>query len=296
MSASEACLDAALAYAARGWEVFPVEGIDDRGRCTCRVRCASPGKHPHRVLGRDGGLHHATAETDRIRSWWVAAPLANVGTPTPLTIDLDGPDAVEAWGRLVSAHGPPSPDPGRPDGWTVRTGREAGGYHLHLRGDGLEGCRGKLAPGLEVRAPGRGYAVLPPSRHASGRRYAWLDPPVGEPPGLSSAWRDLLVPARIEPVAVPRATVELGGATGTRYGVAGLRELLADLAGSVEGTRHSTLYRVAVRVAELAAAGHLDVDDARRRVELAAEHVWAGADAREREVTVADGFARAGTA
>jgi putative DNA primase/helicase len=55
---------------------------------------------------------------------------------------------------------------------TVRTG--GGGRHFFFAhpGEELRNSAGKLGPGLDIRGDG-GYVVAPPSRHASGRCYAW---------------------------------------------------------------------------------------------------------------------------
>lgn len=92
MSAS---LEAALAYAQRGWRVFPLHGIV-RGRCTCGRRgCSSPGKHP--LVRR--GLYEATSEQSRIQQWWRQWRCANIGIVTGaesgiVVVDVDLPAAM----------------------------------------------------------------------------------------------------------------------------------------------------------------------------------------------------------
>jgi hypothetical protein len=75
---------AALAYAARGWPVFPCHGIRD-GRCTCgKPECAHPGKHP---LTRHG-FKDATTDPQQIDRWWTDHPDANVAIATGASSDL----------------------------------------------------------------------------------------------------------------------------------------------------------------------------------------------------------------
>lgn len=72
-------LQAALAYAAHGWAVFPVYCARD-GVCSCwqGSGCEHPGKHPH----TDHGFKDATKDTDVIRQWWTQWPDANIGIAT----------------------------------------------------------------------------------------------------------------------------------------------------------------------------------------------------------------------
>lgn len=87
-------------------------------------------------------------------------------------VDIDLPDG-QAWvDRMVAAHG---------DVWlntrAVATGREAGGFQYYYLwpADGTEihSTSGAVAPGVDVKG-WHGVAVLPPTPHKSGRRYAWL--------------------------------------------------------------------------------------------------------------------------
>ncbi|QBS38740.1 DNA primase (plasmid) [Thermaerobacter sp. FW80] len=161
---------AALFYAERlGWAVFPVHSIRG-GRCTCgNPSCDSPGKHPVARLAPHG-VKDATKDPDIIRRWWTRAPWANVAVATGaasgfIVLDVDGEAGEDSLEALVAEHGP------LPD--TVEGLTGGGGRHLLFRHPGRPvGNKVGLAPGLDVRGDG-GYIVVPPSVHASGRRYEW---------------------------------------------------------------------------------------------------------------------------
>ncbi len=75
--ADAAPIAAALAYAARGWSVFPVHSLRD-GICTCgKPDCDSPGKHPR----TKNGHKDASIDEQQIRAWWTQHPDANIGIP-----------------------------------------------------------------------------------------------------------------------------------------------------------------------------------------------------------------------
>src|SRR5262245_28545135 len=99
-------LDAALAYAHRGWSVLPVHTVTN-GQCTCgNVTCASPGKHPRTAHG----VKDATSDEATIRQWWSQWPKANIGIATGaisglVVLDIDprhGGD--ESLQQLIQAH------------------------------------------------------------------------------------------------------------------------------------------------------------------------------------------------
>ena len=57
-------LDSALAYAGRGYPVFPLHGRTAEGACSCgKSDCASPCKHPR----TSHGLKEATIDAATIR-------------------------------------------------------------------------------------------------------------------------------------------------------------------------------------------------------------------------------------
>src|SRR5207247_4122729 len=75
-------LDAALAYAKKGWPVFPL---------------APRNKKPLIPKEQGGnGFHDATTDANQIRTWWTVHPDANVAIPTGqisgiVAVDVDGP-------------------------------------------------------------------------------------------------------------------------------------------------------------------------------------------------------------
>lgn len=140
---------AALAYARKGWPVFP-----------CDVR----GKKPL----CDHGLKDATTDEETIGAWWKLWPNANIGHPTGerIVLDVDGAEGEAALAALGAQHGP------LPETLTARTGK---GRHLYFSRNGtqIRNSAGKLGPHLDIRGEG-GYVILPPSIHDSGTRYEWL--------------------------------------------------------------------------------------------------------------------------
>lgn len=239
-------LDAALAYAAAGIPVLPLHTPGPGGRCSCgRPDCASPGKHPRwhaRLIA--AGLRDASTDPDVIRRWWRRWPAANVGLRTGVTVDVcdvDTPQSLDALRDLLDSADPP----------LVRTG--SGGWHLYFSATGAHN-RVRLLPGVDWRGEG-GYVVAPPSVHASGRRYRWVRPLVAiappGPPGLI----DLLTEPPPPPRPLPRIQHP------DRYAAVALANQADRLAGAPVGTRNNTLYRAALSLGRLVAAGMLDERD-----------------------------------
>jgi putative DNA primase/helicase len=175
-AADQPTVEHALGYARRGWSVVALHGIGRNGRCTCgEPDCASPGKHPQfHPEDLPHGLRDATTDERTIRTWFDRWPNANVGVRTGrvagfVVLDVDPRHGGDATLRdLERRHG------ALPD--TPETVTGGGGRHLlfaHPGGDLLiRSGAGRLGDGLDIRADG-GYIVAPPSRHVSGRRYAW---------------------------------------------------------------------------------------------------------------------------
>jgi putative DNA primase/helicase len=141
----------AIAYAQRGLPIFP---------------CQRRGKEP----ACSHGVHDATANLERIHSWWSACNELNIalacGEPSGLfVIDVDGAEGEAALSLLEQIHGqlPPTRE--------VITGRD-GGRHAYFKvgRHKVTNSAGKLGAGLDVRGTG-GYVLLPGSIHPSGRPY-----------------------------------------------------------------------------------------------------------------------------
>jgi hypothetical protein len=174
-------LDAALSYARRGWPVFPLHTPTADGYCNCgNPGCRDIGKHPSTTHGH----LDATTNEAMIRRWWTQFPDANIGTPTSsqrFAVDAEagtGQDTLEAWQAEHGLLPPTAP--------LVATG--GGGVHVYFatpEGMTIRCSTETVATGIDIRGEG-GYTVLPPSLHASGQRYRWLDP-ITEPP-LAPGW------------------------------------------------------------------------------------------------------------
>ena len=157
-------LEMALAYAGKGWSVFPLHTVVD-GVCDCRKKCGSPGKHPRTINGFKG----ATIDPYQIRSWWEMWPVANIGIATGevsglLVVDIDPRNGGWETAEALSAAGTVIPA-------TAKVRTQGGGVHLYYRYPGKK-TKGSLGAGIDVKSDG-GYVVAPPSVGMEGI-YAWV--------------------------------------------------------------------------------------------------------------------------
>jgi Bifunctional DNA primase/polymerase, N-terminal/AAA domain len=147
-------LQAALAFAADGWPVFP-----------CNPQDKSP-------LTLHGHLD-ATTNEQTIKAWWKQHPKAMIGVPmgrqtNTFCADLDIKENVngrQTWAALVAANGGIDPI-------TRLHETPSGGQHrLYEWEPGIRSIRlNKLAEGLEIKGDG-GYIVVPPSVRDNGKAY-----------------------------------------------------------------------------------------------------------------------------
>jgi Bifunctional DNA primase/polymerase, N-terminal len=184
--------EAALAYAAAGYEVFPLRGKLPVGNCPgCEPR--SPRYLPHQAAdcGHElcHGLYAATCDPGRVGRWWARWPRANIGARVPaslLVVDVDPRHGgLARLAELEADHGP------LPATRVSVSGRGDGGRHLWFLHPGGRLSAARLGAGLDLKTHA-GYVLLPPSRHpATGRPYTWAEPTL-EPVALSAGWRRLL--------------------------------------------------------------------------------------------------------
>ena len=110
------------------------------------------------------------AGIEQVQRWWRRWPDANVGIVTGVVSELVVLDVDprhgggESLAALEAEHG------ALPR--TVESLTGGGGQHLYFRHPGGSVPSGPIAPGLDLKGDG-GLVVSPPSRHVSGRTYAW---------------------------------------------------------------------------------------------------------------------------
>jgi len=147
---------------------------------------------------------------------------------------------------LCDQHGRPYPLP------TYVVGTPSGGCHLYYAAPAspVRNSAGRLGPHIDVRADG-GYVIGEGSRIGE-RAYAARDErtPVPLPPWIAGLLKDAHAAAAGLPV--PR-----GGARGTAYAMAALRDETRMVAAARPGTRNDTLNRAAFCLGQLVAAGFL---------------------------------------
>jgi hypothetical protein len=278
-------VDAALAYAARGWHVFP---------------CLEGAKRP----ATRRGLLQATTDPARIAAWWSARPRLNVaiacGPSALVVLDCDdlaakggaghGLDHVE---DLARAHG------SHHDLDTRTVGTPNGGVHLFYAAGAapIRSSAGRLAPGVDIRAAG-GYALAPPSRLAApGVRdgYVLLD---GRDPAPLPPWLERLLvadqrasaPAELTPWERLERQVDAPPVTAPdAYARAVLERVCDDVRAAANGQRNTVLHRAALRAGSQVRDRGLDVADA--AAALLAAAAAAGLPADEARGTIRSGLA-----
>lgn len=232
-------IDWALAAAARGWPVLPLNG---------------------KVPRNDNGSRGATKSVPKIREWWSRWPDANIGIATGsasglVVIDIDGPDGELGIRNLEGRLGP------LPVGYYVTTAR---GRHVYLTiPPGVQvPNRAKIAPEVDVRGEG-GYVVGPGSVHPdTGEIYEQH----GENPSSAPAsWLDWVVsrPERTDP-AQPKSSPD------NAYRRNLLRKAIMRMESAAEGERNDRLN------AEAYACAQYGIDRALAEAELTAAAARAG--------------------
>ncbi len=220
----------------------------------------------------DNGKDDATTDVELLRDLCVQHPGANNGWCPPegtVVVDVDtGDGGAQALYELTRPHGGLIP--------TLTAWTGGGGLHAWYRAPGP--YKRKLCRGVDLKSH-TGYVVVPPSLHASGRRYVWAnDLPIADaPPWLVALMRKPVMPLR------PVLGV-LGGVASARADDA----LVGVVARARSGGRNSALHWAACRAAERGSPPALVAKLARAGAE-----VGLPADEIERTLTSAAGVSHA---
>lgn len=166
-----------------GFAIIPIFSVKNDGTCQCnKASCTDIGKHPACFNGVNGH----TKDVQKIERWLNEVKNIAIATGEPSGIWVLDQDDLEAFARLME-HGE------LPETWTSKTSR---GNHFFFRmtedTTNLKNSR-KLFGGIDVRATG-GYAILPPSKHESGRGYEWVIQPDSMDIATAPKWLIDLLP------------------------------------------------------------------------------------------------------
>ncbi len=212
----------ALAYAERGWPVFP---------------CLPGRKSP----ATEHGHLEATTDPARISAWFSRRPGLNLaiatGAPGPDVLDIDSRGPTEngyaALGELRRA--------GLLDDIAASVQTPSGGLHLYLLGSDQR-CGHLPARHVDFLAQG-GYVLAPPSQ-ADGRPYIALKTLGGD------GWLDWTAAARQLTPRRPRRTPRLRAVPEPQFGQRQISVLARWLAAQREGNRNAGLFWAANRALE----------------------------------------------
>lgn len=277
------CLDAALAYAARGWPVFP---------------CSPDDKAPL----VEGGFKKATTDANLIKGWWRKWKGALIAVPTgpaigAFIVDLDlgspplisGEDyftqffdyvgGIEHTAMVESASGGRHIyfkwDDANPVGRVIRA-CPALGINKYARDELDESGKRKKNAGVDCLGTD-GYAIVPPSRLNDGRGWTWiheLKDGIAEPNArvldiATKVERDK-AKARPRREPPPRMVGSPDRDQISKFAQAALDKELPLLSGAPAGTRNDALNKCAYNLGQLVGAGALDEHYVTRLIEDAA--------------------------
>ena len=251
-------LDAALAYARKGYPVFP---------------CSENTKIPFK---NTNGSKDATTDFDKITEWWSKFPNANIAMLTGsisglYVVDIDVP-ASELMPRL-------------PQTWTART--RNGGWHFVYRctqalPNTAKNAKNALASDTDTRGEG-GYIIVWPST-MDGKGWTWTNEidPVPLPD-----WIVEKVRPKAQSLQLQRSTFSMAS---TKWARKALEVECDDVAKTGEGGRNHNLHRAAFKIGQIMGAGHLSQDIALSS--LVAAGLACGLPSREVTTTVNRGLQR----
>lgn len=224
-----------VTYVARGWKIIPVASVDENGVCKCYngPSCPNPGKHALIKGWNDPLLIIDWSQfPDDVSLGLVTGDQPNGDRITVLDIDARS-GGIETWNDQLADVFPA----------TANSSTGGGGFHFIYRlppDVDLRPVTG-LFPGVDLKAGNGAYVVLPPSRHASGRRYAWASSLDEELATLYEDCIDIIVSAQEK----KRSSGDLMARmeAGEAFTKEKLEEILDK--GVFKGNRNTLMYRLA---------------------------------------------------
>jgi hypothetical protein len=209
-----------------GWKVFPLA----TGAKIPMIPAKSGGR----------GCLDATDDEEIIGEWDRRYPSANIGLACGIpsgiiVIDIDprngGTSSVEKFAARKQILPP-----------TVEVATANGGRHLYYAWQPeLKNSKSALGPGIDIKTTG-GYVVAPPSVLDGGKKYTWVNSPLGEHLPRLPMW----VVAALKPKPEPKYT----GSTAARDLPKTINGLVRTVANAGVGNRNNALYWAACSAAE----------------------------------------------
>jgi Bifunctional DNA primase/polymerase, N-terminal len=260
-------LNYALSYARRGWRVFPVDS--DKKPMTLH------------------GFKDATTDERVIRDWWQEGRQLrepNIGLDIPegiVVLDFDPRNMDEE--STFQQYDYPS---------TKKVYTPGAGWHLYfIVPKGLQ-FRGQLAPGVDVKAAGKGYVLLPPSKLEDGRAYIWADDRAAQPLP-ADILNDITKTVReITPRDFSGEKAYFPWETASRYGAAALRKACARLVAVDNGARNKCLYIETKDITRLVNGGEIAVE---RLADIRDAALESGLSYYETQATMESAYTSVGT-
>lgn len=228
-------LENALNYARQGMRVFP---------------CEAGGKAPLTAHGFKDAVSHPFV----IKEWWGEWPNANIGYAIPegvVVIDVDPRNGAPDLADLTRDYLPVTRTAATP----------GGGWHLYYLVPPSLAFAGRhpTIPGVDIKAAGKGYVLLPPSVVGPGQyNWQWWDDLAPLPAGMVTLLTRKAPTLAGDAVVARRAFFPWE--TASRYGAGVLRKRVEQVRNAREGTRNNTLFKAVAQVAQFIAGGELDED------------------------------------
>lgn len=227
-------------YLQLGLSVIPIYGVKESGMCECGIKdCSAPGKHPP-INWRD-------YTKERMTPWSIASYAGknyNVGI---VTGQISGVMVLDIDGEL------PDDFPDIPKTWQAKTAK---GMHVYFKyEDGMRNRAKIKGHNIDFRAEG-GYVVAPPSLHATGTYYEWINEPLetdlAAMPEAIKEYMKKEEPAPVKNISAP--TYRLQGSYNA-YIEAAFQKELEILQNTGEGGRNDQLNKSAFALSQFFAHG-----------------------------------------